>query len=63
MICPKHKVKLTDGLALKPFYTGIPDFTGHVCTVNLVYTGELMDCLKCPFCGYSVTEGSDCENI
>lgn len=58
--CPKHKVEMReDGIALKPYLIGTPDFIGcnDVVTLSYVYPGEIMGCLKCPVCGISATKG------
>lgn len=59
MICKECKCEMTAGKALVNKLTGIPDFVGddYVCTVSHGKEADLVDCLKCPECGFSVTKG------
>jgi hypothetical protein len=56
--CPRCKVLLKRGIALIPTYGGKPDFIGskEVVTVSMVGCGKVVNCLKCPKCGYSVNK-------
>ena len=47
------------GIALEQTYDGIPDFIGskEVVTVSPSGSGKLIECWKCPKCGYSKTIG------
>lgn len=56
MICKKCRKKMTPGIALQQTYTGTPDFPGgEVVTMSPGGPGRLINCLKCPGCGYSRT--------
>mgnify|MGYP003394592651 CR=1 FL=1 len=57
MICRKCKVEMLPGKALVEIPDGIPDFEGDgcVCTMSASGRAELIDVLKCPSCGFSVT--------
>lgn len=57
MNCPKCKITMLPGVAIEETLTGIPDFPGDdLCvTVSPGGPGRLIKCLKCPECGYSVT--------
>jgi len=48
---------MVPGKAIENTYVGLPDFIGdtHICTVSPGGPGKLVDCLKCPSCGWSVT--------
>ncbi|MGZ8158355.1 MAG: hypothetical protein ACXWT4_06055 [Methylobacter sp.] len=61
MNCKRCQGEMKPGKAIKNTLTGIPDFIGddHVCTVSPGGPGKLIDCLKCPECGYSVTLGNN----
>ena len=61
MKCKECHMEMRMGKALVDRLSGIPDFIGddHVCTVSPNGTADLVDCYKCPGCGYSVTKGSD----
>ena len=50
---------MVEGKALVDQMDGIPDFIGDdfVCTVSPNGKADLVDCYKCPKCGYSVTKG------
>ncbi len=58
-ICPRCKVKMTDGQALIEELDGYPDFIGDdtVCTLSASGRAKLIDCIKCPECGFSRTKG------
>ena len=59
MKCPRCNVEMKMGVALKNRPTGIPDFIGDdfVCTVSYCKEADLIECLKCPECGHSLTKG------
>ncbi len=56
-ICPRCKIEMTRGIALRENVSGIPDFIGDdtVCTMSPDGTARLISCLKCPVCGLSRT--------
>jgi hypothetical protein len=57
--CPKCYVTLKLGKAIAQTATaGVPDFPGdkHASTYSAGGPGKLVDCLKCPECGWSITE-------
>lgn len=59
MNCPKCKVDLVSGIAIEQTYTaGTPDFPGETrgMTISPGGPGKLIGCLKCPECGWSMTE-------
>lgn len=53
MICPKCNIEMIKGIALKPlFEVGCR----HIAPRNITYMldkPEIIECLKCPKCGYS----------
>lgn len=55
--CKKGHGKMRPGKAIRQTWVGVPDFVGedHVCTLSPGGHGELIDCMKCPVCGYSIT--------
>lgn len=57
MQCPKCKTEMQPGKAIQNTFTGIPDFIGdpYPVTVSPGGHGRLIDCQKCPECGFSVT--------
>lgn len=60
--CPRCRTTLVQGKALQNALVGSPDFpgdTGFEAGCTLSYSGEakMVDCLKCPECGYSRTFG------
>ena len=59
MNCPKCKVPMLPGKAMQSTWVGSPDFPGqdgteHECTMNAGGPGKLINCIKCPECGYSI---------
>lgn len=56
MNCIRCQVPLVSGKALENTLVGYPDFLGDsdVCTVSPGGPGKLIECLKCPKCGYSI---------
>ena len=55
-ICPKCAVILTKGQAIVQTYIGTPEWKGaEAVTMSVGGPGKLIDCMKCPQCGYSVT--------
>lgn len=62
--CKRCNVPLVEGEALQNRLAGLPDFIGDtgreaVCTVSYSREADLIECLKCPECGYSVTRGRE----
>ncbi len=58
MRCPKCNVPLVKGQAIQQTYSaGTPDFPGETrgMTMSPGGPGKLIDCLKCPDCGWSTT--------
>jgi hypothetical protein len=56
LACRKCGAAMGRGLAIQETYTGTPDFPGGaVVTVSAGGPGRLIDCLKCPGCGHSIT--------
>ena len=55
--CKRCKADMTPGKAIEQTFTGSPDFAGDVrgVTMSPGGAGKLVDCLKCPECGWSVT--------
>lgn len=54
--CVRCNTMLEPGKAMENTLVGIPDFIGdpYPVTVSPGGPGKLIDCLKCPTCGYSV---------
>lgn len=56
--CKHCNTPMRPGLAIQQTYTGTPDFPGgEVVTMSPSGPGKLIDCIKCPQCGWSVTKG------
>ena len=58
--CRKCGATMQPGKALaQTFVGGSPDFPGddHATTFSAGGHGQMIDCLKCPECGWSVTDG------
>lgn len=55
--CRKCDGQMRRGLALAQTFSGVPDFPGdtHGITMSPGGQGQLVDCLKCLDCGWSVT--------
>lgn len=52
------------GHALEPAFSGVPDFIGADDCVTLTPTagnGDLVPCMKCGVCGWSVTSDANSE--
>ena len=63
--CQKCNTPMVAGKALaQTFVGGMPDFPGdtHASTFSAGGPGELIDCLKCPNCGRSITIGEADEH-
>lgn len=59
MICRKCKTEMVLGIATAQTYVGgMPDFEGetHSSTFSAGGTGRVINCMKCPSCGHSVTD-------
>jgi len=55
--CKHCHTPMQTGIAIQQTYTGTPDFLGgEVVTMSPGGPGKLIDCLKCPQCGWSVTK-------
>jgi DNA-directed RNA polymerase subunit RPC12/RpoP len=54
--CPRCKVKLKKGIAIEQTFSGMPDFLSSkdVVTLSLGGSGKVINCWKCPKCGYSI---------
>lgn len=60
IVCPKCHLSLTPGKAIaQTFTSGMSDFGGadDCVTMSPGGPGRLIDCLKCRWCGWSVTKG------
>lgn len=59
MQCPKCNTEMQPGKAIQQTWTGgTPDFIGKpetIVTMSPGGPGKLIDCEKCPSCGFSVT--------
>lgn len=54
--CRKCGADMQPGVAIGQTLTGMPDFIGgECCTVSPGGPGKLIECLKCPECGWSTT--------
>jgi len=58
--CPKCRIDLVPSKAMvSTWCAGLPDFIGDldnmIRTVSPGGPGKLIDCRKCPKCGYSIT--------
>ncbi len=52
--------EMQPGAAIRQTYTGSPDFPGgHVVTMSPGGPGQLVPCLKCKKCGYSMEQSND----
>lgn len=55
--CKRCGAEMKPGHAIAQTFYGSPDFIGgEVCTVSPGGPGKLIECSKCPECGWSVTE-------
>lgn len=64
MKCHKCHIEMQPGKALaQTFVGGAPDFPGdtHSVTLSVGGPGELIDCVKCPQCGRSITQEEPSE--
>lgn len=53
--CKHCHTSMAPGIAIEQTYTGAPDFPGgEVVTMSPGGPGKLIECLKCPQCGWSV---------
>ena len=53
-LCAKCQTPMATGVAIKQTYSGTPDFPdGEVVTQYYSGPGKLIECLKCPKCGWS----------
>lgn len=59
MRCRKCDIEMLPGTAIQETLAGVPDFIGSndVVTLSPGGNGKLVECLKCPQCGRSVTKG------
>ena len=52
--CARCNTPMQPGKAIEQTYTGTPDFPGaEVVTLSPGGPGKLIDCWKCPACGWS----------
>jgi len=58
--CRRCGSEMRPGLAMGQTAKGAPDFPGdrHASTMSAGGPGKLMQCMKCPICGWSVTRGT-----
>lgn len=63
--CKRCKTIMVDGKALAQTVTGSPDFPGdrRGVTLSVGGPGVLIDCLKCPSCGWSMTHPKNAQPI
>lgn len=55
--CKKCGADMQNGVAIGQTFTGLPDFfDGVVCTISPGGSGKIIECKKCPECGWSVTK-------
>jgi hypothetical protein len=63
MQCKHCNIQMKPGKAILQTYTGLPDFPGkEMVTMSPGGPGKLVDCLKCPKCGFSVTKEGEMMN-
>lgn len=56
--CKNCSTPMRPGQAIQQTYTGTPEFSGsEIVTLSPGGPGKLIDCIKCPQCGWSVTKG------
>ena len=56
--CKHCRAPMQPGVAIEQTCTGSPEFAGsEIVTMSPGGPGKLIDCLKCPKCGWSVTTG------
>lgn len=53
--CPRCDVPMRPGVAILPTVVGEEDDIGGCVTLSYGGPGRLIDCLKCPECGHSIT--------
>lgn len=54
--CARCGAKMQLGKAIEQTFTGSPDFVGaEVVTMSPGGAGKLIECRKCPKCGWSIT--------
>lgn len=58
MRCKDCGVLLEEGIALQNRLSGLPDFIGskEIVTVSYGKDADVVNCWKCPLCGYSRTK-------
>ena len=64
--CRKCGATMQPGKALaQTFVGGVPDFPGddHASTFSAGGPGQMIDCLKCPKCGWSVMESKSDDRV
>ena len=60
--CKHCNTPMQPGVAIEQTYTGTPDFAGgEIVTLSPGGPGKLIDCLKCPQCGWSVSTEESCS--
>lgn len=66
MNCRRCGSEMREGIAMGQTYGGTPDFSGYnrVVTLSPAGPGVVIDCLKCPSCGHSIsTIGKQGEDV
>lgn len=52
--CPRCHVEMVPGKAMDQTWAGTPEWPGDtIVTMSPSGPGKLIDCIKCPQCGYS----------
>ncbi len=60
-LCPKDGTALLPGIYLKHSTASSPYIGDGIVSRWMVWDGTLAECLKCPVCGYSVTNKKSAE--
>lgn len=61
--CRHCELPMAPGIAIDQTYTGSPDFPGgEVVTLSPGGPGRVIECLKCPACGWSVANQPNHED-
>ena len=55
--CIKCKIPMKNGIAIQNTVVGVPDFIGgNVITLSHGGPGKIIEVLKCPECGHSISK-------